>query len=578
LLAHGVRLCGLLVIVASPALGQSADSAQARSVVAGRVTGADGAPIAGATVGLFGTSDSTTSSDSGRFVLRDVGPRSYVLLVRKVGFQPARRLVTVSRSGTTDVTLSLVPAVHMLSTVVTTSTAPAMYHRVGLDARMRGGIGQFLTYDQIQNRHATLLQLLQTFRGFHLAADAYASPAAQAVTTHRAGECVGFLIDGVRQSAITPREADEVMPIEDIGAIEYYQASEVPAEWADASSPRDSMPQVRQRYGAQSQVVDSTMRPQPSSSSPNCSVALIWTRTRLGLSTVETQTDRSVLLETSRGRFAGSPGAACELGAAADTAAFVIYGVLEGGPASESRFADSALRAIRSSFALPTDVPLPAFGFPFRAMATDTSPPTRPSAPGLRATPLLQVAPAPSGVAVFTLDSLGALSDARIAASSLSGAADTAILAAIQGAGAAHAFPRFVAPKGDPTIRFDLAFSTMLPGADDRSIALGRLETPVWPIVHPVVIDSGSQPSLRPPAGTAAPARDSAAFAFVVDEHGRAVPRTARVFGGPGAGIDPVAYRTFLSRVVRALPQFAFRPAVVGSCPVAQLILQPFGY
>jgi len=93
-----------------------------------------------------------------------------------------------------------------------------------------------------------------------------------------------------------------------------------------------------------------------------------------------------------------------------------------------------------------------------------------------------------------------------------------------------------------------------------------------------VALDSGPQPSLRPPAGASRPAHDSTTLAFVVDEHGHAVIRTARVLGGPAPGTDPAAYRAFVSQVAHALPQFTFRPGVVGTCPVPQLILQAFVY
>ena len=550
-------------------------------VITGRIKGADGIPVDGAVISLIGTTDTALANDSGHFALHDVPARSYVLAVRKVGYQPVRRLISVDGSTPIDLALALTPSVHTLSTVVTVSSMGAAYRRIGFDVRMRSGIGQFLTDDQIQHREATRLsQLLETFRGYHMNAQAYADPALRGTGNRNNESCMGLLIDGVRQPNSTMQDADEIVPVEAIGALEFYRPSEVPPEWADASVSHDSIPQVRQRFQPHPQgQVDSVSQVQTATPAPACSVAVVWTHTRLGISTVETQTDRSVVLETSRGHFAPSGARACELSAANDTVAFVVYGVLEGTPgagghdARWSRYADSVLHAIRHAFALPTEVPLPVFGFPFRPVAGTES--GTAAAAGQAAPTGPQVAPAPSGVIVLTVDSSGSLVEAHVAASSLSGASDTAMLAAIQGASAAHALPPFPAAVNGGHLRLDLAFSTVSPAGEDRSLALGQIETPVWTLDRGAVIDSTSQPSLRAPGGAPA-SHDSAMLEFVVDAQGRAVVKTARALGGSGAERDAAAYRAFLNRVVRALPQVTFKPATVATCAVPQLVFQPF--
>jgi len=581
---------GAAPVIGGQVLGQTPGGGQSSApssgaALTGRVRGPDGKPLPGATVSLVASGDSVAAGDSGRYVLSGLRARPYVVVIRKVGFQPERRLVTLPPGGTADLSVSLSPGAHTLSTVVTVAKTKSAYHLVGLDTRIRSGLGQFITYDQILKRRPTgLSQLLASMHGFQTSGDNYADPTTRQSGSRQTGSCVGFLIDGVRQAKISVHDMDDVIPIEEVGAVEYYRPSEVPAEWADAAQSVDSLPQVRQRFHGQGQNADSTVQYQAPNQSPTCAVAVIWTRTRLGLSETEVRSERSVAGGAARGAFAGGLGLGGDLGPTRDTAAFVVYGVLEGGEADSRderwvNFADSVLRAIKGSFALPSDVGLPAFGFPFRALVSpDTTGHVSAATAAAPTVPSLEVSPAASGVIVFSLDSIGGVSDVRVAATSLSGTADTAMLAAIEGAAAAHAFPHMPAPRGGAPLRFDLAFSTLVPASDDRSIPLAQIEAPVWSLQRPVAIDSGAMPDLSPPASAHAPRRDSTTFEFVVDDQGHALGQTARVIGGPAGGTDPTAYRVFLTRIVRALPQFTFRPAMVGTCSVQGLLLQPFVY
>jgi hypothetical protein len=62
---------------------------------------------------------------------------------------------------------------------------------------------------------------------------------------------------------------------------------------------------------------------------------------------------------------------------------------------------------------------------------------------------------------------------------------------------------------------------------------------------------------------------------FAVDEQGRAAMSTVREFGQAGAN-GGASDRALLARVIRALPGFRFQPALIGACPVRQMMIAAF--
>ena len=172
-------------------------------------------------------------------------------------------------------------------------------------------------------------------------------------------------------------------------------------------------------------------------------MVVVWTRTRLGLPASAGTPDNTTTNDAPivRGAPTLEGDAACALPVAADTMNFPIYAILAGVPSRPvakklwTTYTDSVLSVIDRWSVLPTDLRLPTFGPPF---TTDADASGRNAKAGVG-----DVAPTLSSVFVFTLDSSGVLTGARVAASALSGPADTSMLAELERAAAAHAFPKF---------------------------------------------------------------------------------------------------------------------------------------
>lgn len=86
--------------------------------VSGKVTLADGRPVADADVSIGGAPMRIRSNGDGTFVFPSIAPGSRMLTVRKVGFLPAVANILVKANATTTVDVSLVPAPAQLDTVL----------------------------------------------------------------------------------------------------------------------------------------------------------------------------------------------------------------------------------------------------------------------------------------------------------------------------------------------------------------------------------------------------------------------------------------------------------------------------
>jgi hypothetical protein len=575
------------VIAASPAPAPAAGNQQTASIE-GRVLRADGTPVVGAAVGVLGSTDSTATSDSGRFVIRNLAPGAHMVWLRGVGFLPQRIAVTARAGPPRAMNVTVTQFVPVLAKVVTTARFPAGYSAVGLDKRIESGVGQVMTYDQILHRRAvTLSQLLQGMAGIKMWQNSHGF-GTTTEGTRGPGSCVSYVVDGVPQTqmmdrtneakeeSVGPESPDHLIDPASVGAIEVYSSAERPAglgtlEEHPPRSPGDG--QIQIDLNAQ-----------------QCALVVIWTRARLGL----TSTDSAAVVNAMNApsvRAAApaapalpktvvsavfptaGPGAsaACHPPAPMDSVDVNTYAILESSLASNgrdsawSRYSDEVLAAFRRSFALPSPLPLPVFGYAHPALAPGSLKPK-----GLATTPTL------SSTISFTLDQAGALTDPRVAASSLSGDADTSILAAVQAAGAGHAFPMMPAISGrPPSVRFDLTVTTTTPDPVARSIVTDRVEVPEWLLSQQAALIRESYVDPTASVTTPGAAPDTALFELVVDENGRAIVPSIRAVSRSAGRVTDPDYRAFVSRVAHRLPSFVFDPAMIGSCPVRQIILQP---
>src|SRR5688500_7781450 len=115
-----VLALGLTTIAASPASAQ-------RSTITGTVTDASTSqPIAGVQVQVTGTNTGATTGDNGRYTIPNLGPGTYTVTFRRVGYNPATvQSVAVAAGAPTTLDQRLtVSVLRLQSMVVTASSDP----------------------------------------------------------------------------------------------------------------------------------------------------------------------------------------------------------------------------------------------------------------------------------------------------------------------------------------------------------------------------------------------------------------------------------------------------------------------
>lgn len=457
-------------------------------------------------------------------------------------------------------------AVPVLPTVTTTALERAAYHSVGLDERMKAGIGQFLTYDQIQERHATRLsQLIDRMRGLHVTIKDPKSFDYSVEGTRGGGSCVGYVVDGVPQVQLPPTVAhpgdgaDNFMDPSEVGAIEVYSSSERPVEFGPGLEERTPM-------------IPGAPLPNIDVGAQQCTLVVIWTTARLGLTdapaTPPPAASRAAPLDATIGRAVFGSDGRCAPPPPADTADVTVYGAIDGPaprPTPDSIWAvyqNQLLQALARRAALPSELVLPVFGFPFT---------TEKSVALARVTrlPSAEAAPTLSAVIALDLDSAGQLTSAAVAASSLSGVADTALLAFVERAGAERALPRLPVPDlGAPSTRVYLLVASLPTAPAVPTAILGQLEVPCWrlsQVARDTAVRRDAAASRASGSGAAARIR----VEMVVDAEGRPVARSTRI-----VGFDPPSAGTTVSSGdwLSALYPRRFEAARIGDCRVAELI------
>jgi hypothetical protein len=469
--------------------------------------------------------------------------------------------------------------VPVLPTVTTTAEERAAYKRVGLDARMKMGQGQFLTYDQIvQKRPRQFTDLLQGMRGIRVWQTPYAGMGASVEGTRGPGSCVSYVVDGVPQSPITERNPDggriaespdNLVTASEVGAVEVYTTAERPAGLgATMETPEDpSSPP-----GGLALPGGGTAGPAVALNQ-QCVLVVIWTRARLGfVGTQEAPIARAAMgtmgEEPTRAVTTFALDSSCSPPPPRDTTELLVYATVVGtrpDPMSDKAWADYKYRvlvAIDRWAELPSEVFLPSF-----SLAAAPQAKRRTSAEGGSSD--VAVTPSLSTVLAFSLDSGGTLKGARVAASSLSDGADTSVLAMVEQAAAARAFPHL--PTGVSATALYLVVQSAEPTVDTLAAVLGALEAPEWRLSRAARLLGGSLPDGLVADSTAT---DHVPVMMAVDATGHVVVGTARL--GTSASIPVHASLESQARVLKELPQLRFDPALIGACRVNEFIVQSF--
>jgi Carboxypeptidase regulatory-like domain len=265
------------------ASANGAPTAAAGSILTGRVIGSDGSgPFVGAQVTVRGSSEIAVTGDSGQFTLRGLSAGSRTLEVHALGWEPVTMPVDLAQREPRQVTVPLEVKTAVLRAVIVTATLKAGLQRVGFASRQHMGIGQFLTPDDIAKRNPfEFVDLMAGMTG--LVRRPGPSGDDYLAATRGMGSCVRYVVDGSPYQEMSPGDINTFVRPDDIGAVEVYQPSESPAQYAYSPPPMPAGSQTFGRMGTGSRRAGTSGGSGGSGGGTGCMKIIIWTKARLGL-------------------------------------------------------------------------------------------------------------------------------------------------------------------------------------------------------------------------------------------------------------------------------------------------------
>ena len=214
-----------------------------QTIVFGRVRSATGSPVARAEVWIEGTTLRTVTSDSGDFQLNGVPPGRVSVFVRRLGYFPGSRRLTLKTGDASRVMFTLDEMGVELDSVLVSAQLAGSARMADFRDRQASGNGVFITRAEIERRHVQrTLDIFRMVMGVRIVTDAtggntrLVSGRANASGTPTTRRSVGsvcpmqYYVDGAFISPGT-FSIDEISP-DQIEAIEIYRGpSEVPARF-----------------------------------------------------------------------------------------------------------------------------------------------------------------------------------------------------------------------------------------------------------------------------------------------------------------------------------------------------------
>jgi hypothetical protein len=228
--------------IASLLIMPAAAQSQARTEpsvarLTGRVSDALGYSIAKAEILVTNTKLHAESGSDGRFDLSNLPAGSVEVIVRRIGFSPAKIALDLTSGEQRDIRVMLSPMAVMMDSVEVTAPAPVVEVSYGgFERRRSRGFGTFITREDIEKKHPRVpTDLFRTVSGVKLIRDG----GTLTVVSNRLGvyNCaLRVFVDG-DDYPLYGQSIDALVHIGDIGAIEVYAGgATVPPQFSGRDS------------------------------------------------------------------------------------------------------------------------------------------------------------------------------------------------------------------------------------------------------------------------------------------------------------------------------------------------------
>ncbi len=230
---RSMSVAALPVMAAARDSGAPVQQPRGAARVFGKVVNRNGAPVAGARVGLMGTSAATLTRTNGDFVLDSLPAGTQALVVRQIGYRPTELAVDLSSRTPARVTIRLGAMVVELSPVEVVSRRDEGLQKVGyLDRKKTSAGGYFLGPEQLERRNSLKFSdILRTTPGIRVSEQNGQAMISSTRGTQGNG-CVTMFVDGAQWQQIEPGDLDSFVQPNEVAAVEVYSGASVPAQFA----------------------------------------------------------------------------------------------------------------------------------------------------------------------------------------------------------------------------------------------------------------------------------------------------------------------------------------------------------
>lgn len=189
----------------------------------GRVADALGSAIVKAEIVVTNTSFRAETGTDGRFELAGLPSGPVEVVVRRLGFSPAKIPLELGSGEMRDIRVLLSPVALMMDSVAVTADAPVVEKAYGgFEMRKSRGFGTFITREQIEKKNPRVTtDLFRTVSGVKLLRE-NGTPTVVSARLGTMSYCpVRYYIDG-QSYPLYGQSIDTMIQVADIGAIEIY--------------------------------------------------------------------------------------------------------------------------------------------------------------------------------------------------------------------------------------------------------------------------------------------------------------------------------------------------------------------
>jgi hypothetical protein len=186
------------------------------------VADARGSSISKAEIVVTNTTLHVETGSDGRFELANLPSGPVEVIVRRLGFSPAKIALELTTGEVRDIRVLLSPVVMMMDSIEVTAPGPVIEVSYGgFETRRSRGFGTFITREEIEKKRARVpSDLFRTVSGVKLIRDS----GTPTVVSNRLGSMICPLrvfIDGANYP-LYGQSLDALVQVGDIGAIEVY--------------------------------------------------------------------------------------------------------------------------------------------------------------------------------------------------------------------------------------------------------------------------------------------------------------------------------------------------------------------